>query len=164
MAVYLIIPFVIYLSEKEMVSWMSRDLIRLYSLSFPFLVVFVIVTVKLFSRRQGFQITPMDFLILFVALVVPNLPVEQIRSYQIGPLAAKIIVLLFSYEVLFKELRGELKGVFLTTLAILLVISTRGFVGPTQLILGSSSQIGTIGFTGIFGILMALQISRKKRE
>lgn len=47
----------------------------------------------------------MDFLILMIALVVPNLPDPMIRSVQMGELAVKIIVLFFSFEVLLGEMR-----------------------------------------------------------
>jgi UDP-GlcNAc:undecaprenyl-phosphate GlcNAc-1-phosphate transferase len=71
----------------------------------------------------------MDFLILFIALVVPNLPDEQIKSWQMGLVAAKIIALFFTYEILKGELRLNTKGLNLTTVAALLIISLRGFIG-----------------------------------
>ena len=46
---YLLIPFVVYLGQKEMVAWMSEQVIDLYNLSFGVLVVFVIFT----SVRTG---------------------------------------------------------------------------------------------------------------
>lgn len=71
----------------------------------------------------------MDFLILFIALVVPNLPDEQIRSYHMGLVAAEIVMVFFSYEVLLGELRGELKKVSVVTMCALGLIVVRGVVG-----------------------------------
>jgi hypothetical protein len=48
--------------------------------------------------------------------------------YQMGLFAAKIIALLFSYEVLVGELRGELHGFSLTIISALLVVWVRGLV------------------------------------
>ena len=80
---------------------------------------------KLTRRQNGFKTTPTDFLILFIALIVPNLPDAQIQSYQMGLFAAKIIAMLFSYEVLVGELRGELHGFGLTIISALLVVWVR---------------------------------------
>ncbi len=68
----------------------------------------------------------MDFLILFIALVVPNLPDEQIKSYEMGSVAAKIIVLYFSFEVLAGELRSDLGKIRNPIILILIIIVLRG--------------------------------------
>jgi UDP-GlcNAc:undecaprenyl-phosphate GlcNAc-1-phosphate transferase len=70
----------------------------------------------------------MDFLILFIALVLPNLPDAQIRSYNMGLLAAKIIVLFFTCEVLIGELRGRVNRLGLATVGALVIMSVRGFI------------------------------------
>jgi UDP-GlcNAc:undecaprenyl-phosphate GlcNAc-1-phosphate transferase len=71
----------------------------------------------------------MDFLILFIALVVPNLPDERIQSFHMGLVAAKIIVLFFSYEVLIGELREDLKRLVLATIPVMVVMAVRGLMG-----------------------------------
>jgi UDP-GlcNAc:undecaprenyl-phosphate GlcNAc-1-phosphate transferase len=68
----------------------------------------------------------MDFLILFIVLIVPILPDQRIQSQHLGMLASKIIVLFFSYEVLVGELRGKLGGLSLAALATFSVIALRG--------------------------------------
>jgi UDP-GlcNAc:undecaprenyl-phosphate GlcNAc-1-phosphate transferase len=127
-ALFLMIPFLIYFSEKNVNYLNNTTLIKSYTFSFGILILFVLLTLK-FTRRSGFKTTPMDFLILFIALVVPNLPDEQIKSWQMGLVAAKIIALFFTYEILKGELRLNTKGLNLTTVAALLIISLRGFIG-----------------------------------
>ena len=100
----------------------------LYNLTFLALALFVVLTLKFTRRRKGFKVTPMDFLILIVAIVVPNLPDPRIQSLDMGFLATKIIVLLFSFEVLIGELRGQLKNVVAATLAALLLVAIRGVI------------------------------------
>jgi UDP-GlcNAc:undecaprenyl-phosphate GlcNAc-1-phosphate transferase len=101
---------------------------RPYNFSFGILAVFVLLTLKFTRRRKGFKVTPMDFLILFIALVVPNLPDAQIRGYHMGLVAAKIIVLFFTLEVLIGELRGKLNRLGFATVGALLIMSVRGFI------------------------------------
>ncbi len=128
-SLYLLIPFVVYLSDKSMVEWMNDDLAGLYNLSFGFLVFFAVLTLKFTRRQNGFKSTPMDFLILFIALVVPNLPDQRIQSYQLGLIAAKIIVLYFTYEVLIGELRVNLNRLGFTIISALTIVSIRGLIG-----------------------------------
>ena len=122
------IPFLIYLAETDAIYLADTALEKAYTYSFGMLIVFVLLTLK-FSRRRGFRSTPMDFLILFVALVVPNLPDPRIQTWQMGLVAAKIVVLFFTYEVLKGELRLDTKRLGVTGVLVLLVISIRGFVG-----------------------------------
>jgi UDP-GlcNAc:undecaprenyl-phosphate GlcNAc-1-phosphate transferase len=125
---YPLIPIVIYWGEVDMVAWMNDKLVVPYNFSFGFLFLFVILTLKFTRRRNGFKSTPMDFLILFIALVVPNFPDKQIQSYHMGLMAAKIIVFFFSYEVLIGELRVKLNRLGLTTILALVVISVKGML------------------------------------
>jgi len=127
LTLYLIIPFVVYQAEANLSLWISEVFQTCYSLAFGLLVFFVFLTLRL-SRREGFKSTPMDFLILLIALVVPNLPDETIKSYGMGLLAAKIIVLFFSYEVLIGELRGQLNRVVMTTIAALAIVTIKGLL------------------------------------
>jgi UDP-GlcNAc:undecaprenyl-phosphate GlcNAc-1-phosphate transferase len=127
-AIFLMIPFLIYLSETDVVYLTDTVLEKAYTFSFGLLILFVLLTLK-FTRRGGFKSTPMDFLILFVALVVPNLPDERIQTWQMGLVAAKIVVLFFTYEVLKGELRFDTKRLGVTGVMALMVISIRGFIG-----------------------------------
>jgi len=127
-ALFLSIPFIVYFSEIDRVDWISSVMFKLYNYSFLLIAFFVIVTLRL-SRREGFISTPMDFLILFIALVIPNLPDEQIKSYQMGMVAAKIIAFFFSFEVLIGELRGNLSKLAVPIMAGLAIVILKGFLG-----------------------------------
>jgi UDP-GlcNAc:undecaprenyl-phosphate GlcNAc-1-phosphate transferase len=127
-SMFLLIPFLVYLSEKDVAYLINTTLIKTYAFSYGILIFFVLLTLK-FTRRSGFKTTPMDFLILIIALVVPNLPDERIRSWQMGLVAAKIIVLFFTYEIIKGELRLNTKKLEVTGIIALLVISIRGMIG-----------------------------------
>jgi UDP-GlcNAc:undecaprenyl-phosphate GlcNAc-1-phosphate transferase len=127
-ALFLLIPFLVYFSEKDVTYLKDTVLLKAYIFSFGILIFFVLMTLR-FTRRSGFKTTPMDFLILFVALVVPNLPDEKIKNWQMGIVAAKIIALFFCYEVLKGELRLNTRRLAVTSVLALLIISIRGFVG-----------------------------------
>ena len=125
LALYLLIPFAVYLSEVEMVFWMTSKTRFLYNLFFGFLIFFAVLTLKFTRRKKGFKSTPLDFLIVFIALIVPNLPGTQISIYHMGFLAVKIIALLFSYEVLIGEWRGNVDRLCFSTVAALILVTVR---------------------------------------
>jgi UDP-GlcNAc:undecaprenyl-phosphate GlcNAc-1-phosphate transferase len=127
-SIFLMIPFLVYLSEKDVAYLINTTLIKAYAFSYGILIFFVLLTLK-FTKRSGFKTTPLDFLILIIALVVPNLPDERIRAWQMGLVTAKIIVLFFTYEILKGELRLETKRLEVAGIIALLLISFRGFIG-----------------------------------
>jgi UDP-GlcNAc:undecaprenyl-phosphate GlcNAc-1-phosphate transferase len=123
LAIYLLIPCAVYFGDINHSDWRGGMSFTLYNASFG-LVAILMVLVSRFSRRQqGFKSTPLDFLIVMLAVVAPNLPVQRLQEYQIGMTAAKIIMLYFSYEVLFAELRGKNFPVSILTAGSLLLLA-----------------------------------------
>jgi UDP-GlcNAc:undecaprenyl-phosphate GlcNAc-1-phosphate transferase len=130
LTIYLLIPLIVYLSTTdtrlpERLGYIEN----LYNYAFVFLVFFVILTLKFTRRRRGFKVTPMDFLILFIALVAPYIAGTYTAHKEIGAVAAKTIMLFFSYEVLIGELRGRFDRLTFATICALIAIAVRGFLG-----------------------------------
>ncbi|AJY71056.1 glycosyl transferase [Geobacter sulfurreducens] len=107
LALYLTIPVAVYFSDGYLAAHIHELPVKLYNASFGVLAVCIIVISKFSRRKSGFRSTPLDFLIIILAVVVPNLPDQKIQEYQMGLVAAKIIMLYFSFEVLMAELRGK---------------------------------------------------------
>lgn len=122
---YILVPFAVYLSDNMLSGMMAQPLTRFYNLSFGIFAVLIILISKFSRRQKGFHSSPMDFLIIILALVVPNMPDQKIQEYQLGLMAAKIILLYFSYEVLLAELRGKYNRVALATVASLLLLAVK---------------------------------------
>ena len=127
LSLFMTIPLLVYLGEQNVAPWYTPTVSIFYNLSFGVVAALVILTLKFTRRKQGFKTTPTDFIILFIAIVLPNLPDIQIRSYHLGMLTTRIIVLFFSIEVLIGELRKRYKGMAILTVIILLILSFRGF-------------------------------------
>jgi len=126
LSLFMTIPFLVYIGITDTVPWLTLGLEKFYNACFGIAALFVILTLKFTRRQEGFKSTPMDFLILFIALVLPNLPDMQIKSYHLGILTARIIVFLFSYEVLIGELRKKDTTLSFSTVLILIIVSVRG--------------------------------------
>jgi len=127
---YLLIPFALHLGESALPSWMTGIPTRIYDATFGVLTLFIVVISKFSRRVKGFHSTPMDFLILFLALFFPWLTSHSPQDHQTGVMAARIIILFFCYEVLLAELRGEVERVALGTMAALLLLGVKGALLP----------------------------------
>lgn len=130
LVLFVTIPVLLYLGEElGYAGWVQPELLTLYRFAFGIIAFFVLLTVKYSRRTTGFRLSNMDYLVIFIAVVVPNLPDAAIQSHQLGLLAVSIIVLLFGYEVLLKELRGKFDDVVLTTFAASTLLGVRGYLG-----------------------------------
>lgn len=87
--------FVLYLCERGslFVEWPLRPVLNVF-----FVVIAILVLLAIRSRRAEFEITPMDYLLVFLALLIPYLPFGSADS-DLGLLAPKLLVLFFAYEV-----------------------------------------------------------------
>jgi UDP-GlcNAc:undecaprenyl-phosphate/decaprenyl-phosphate GlcNAc-1-phosphate transferase len=59
-----------------------------------------LVTAYRFSKSRAFQVTPMDFLVLFAVLIVPNMLGASTVSGDLGEVAAKSVMLYYAVEFL----------------------------------------------------------------
>jgi UDP-GlcNAc:undecaprenyl-phosphate GlcNAc-1-phosphate transferase len=125
---YLFIPFIVSLS-MEKTGGFNTLLGRLYNLSYFGLLFFVVFTLKFTRRRQGFKTTPMDFLVLFVALVVSHVLSRYLHLENLTVIAAKTVMFYFSYEVLMGELRGKVTPLAVASMVPLGVVIVRGLMG-----------------------------------
>ena len=125
---FLVIPFVVYQSTDGRVAWVGGTALLVYRLSFGALALLDIAVSKLSKRKEGFKSTPLDFLIVFLAVVVPNLPEQSLRAYSMGLIAAKTIVFYFSFEVLMAEERRRHELLAVGTVAALAVLIVKGLI------------------------------------
>ncbi|MEA2108937.1 MAG: MraY family glycosyltransferase [Pseudomonadota bacterium] len=131
LSIYITTPALIFLGSQQQNNFflgMAKILPKIHLTGSAVMVFFVMLVVRL-SRRSGYKSTPLDFLILFIALVVPNLSTEVIGARHMGVVASQIIALFYSYEVLLEELRGEYNLAAASTGGMLLLSALRGLMG-----------------------------------
>lgn len=122
--IYLHIPFLIYFSETRLVPWMNYPMWQIYNLFFLLLAGLSFLSLRLTRRKKGLRVNPVDFLVLFITLVLFALP--DLRA-QFGMVAIKTIIVYFTYEILLAEIRENMGLVSLLTLAAFAVVAVRGF-------------------------------------
>jgi UDP-GlcNAc:undecaprenyl-phosphate GlcNAc-1-phosphate transferase len=131
LSIYVVTPVLIFLSSQQQNDFFpeaAKLLPKIHLAGYGVMVFFVMMVIRL-SRRYGYKSTPLDFLILFIALLVPNLSIEGIGVQHMGVVASQIIALFYSFEVLLEELRGEYNLAVVTTGGMLLISCLRAFIG-----------------------------------
>jgi UDP-GlcNAc:undecaprenyl-phosphate GlcNAc-1-phosphate transferase len=125
---YLIVPMLVFLASAQPGQWVEPTILNLYQISYAATAMLIVMTLKFTRRKKGFHISPMDFLILFIALVVPNLPDPRLQNMHLGVLAAQTIVLYYAFEVFAGEQRGNNEKLVLYNLTLLVVVGVRGLI------------------------------------
>lgn len=69
------------------------------NIGFVLLAGLVVLTIR-FAGKDRFQTTPLDYLIVLLAFLMPFLPDMTVGEVPVSVLAAKLIVLFFSFELL----------------------------------------------------------------
>ena len=129
LVLYLTIPLVLYSIEDGRAPWMSEQWLLLYRLCFGIIAVLVMLTVRFSKRSKGFRMSTMDFLIVFIAVAVPNLTGRLVQNFNLGLLAVEIIVFFFGFEMLINELREKFGVLTTATLAAMAALCVRGYTG-----------------------------------
>ena len=125
---YLFIPFMIYLSETNNESWinqMNETVLNAYNLSFFVLGGLGLLVLRVTRRRNGFRVTPMDFLVLFVEVGIFFLP-ELWAGFRLS--AIKTIILFFTYEIIMGESRDKIGTVALSAVIAFSIVAVRGLL------------------------------------
>ena len=125
MSIYLFVPFAVYFSETAPDQLLDGTPRTMFNTLFGIFAVLILVISKFSRRTSGFKSSPMDFLIIILAVAVPNLPNNNVLDYQYGMVAAKVIMLYFSFEVLLAELRGKYTVIAGTIMLSLFLLITR---------------------------------------
>ena len=127
---YLIVPTLIYMSEQAHYGvgdlWLWGWGEAVCNLSFLSLVLFSLLVLR-FTRRAGYRSTPLDFLILIVAILVPAVIPQDLIGVPLGLIVAKILALLFAFEVVLEESRSPNRWLELMIGMVLLVVGVKRF-------------------------------------
>lgn len=118
---YVAVMTAVYLDHRVV---HTEALLRLMKYVFlPLLVLSVVVAVRT-SRQQRFGATPLDLILVFGALALPNLPGIQAMSPHLGVSVAKLLALTYAVEMiatLGSRLRVALHGVGLLFFLLLIM-------------------------------------------
>jgi UDP-GlcNAc:undecaprenyl-phosphate GlcNAc-1-phosphate transferase len=106
---------------------------NLESYEFHTAAYFLILTIGLlvglrFSTHRQFEITTLDFLVIFIAFVVPSIPGSFFNNAQVGELIAKLIVMFYAIELVLVFLDRHWNILRFFMLGLLGVLGLRGMM------------------------------------
>ena len=78
------------------------------------------------SRERRFEVTPLDLLVIFVALTLPNLPGLSGAPSNLGLSVAKLVVLFYALEMLSNHSDRTRAWLWRGALVFLAVLAVRG--------------------------------------
>ncbi len=115
--------FLLYVSDA---SWMQavQPIPTTYHLLFGAMAAMVLLSMR-FDSQSRFQTTPLDYLMVCLAVAFPFLPEMRTDISAFGLFAAKLIVLFFSFELLLHAFSDRVKQLGLVSLWILFGLGIR---------------------------------------
>ncbi|MBS0171110.1 MAG: undecaprenyl/decaprenyl-phosphate alpha-N-acetylglucosaminyl 1-phosphate transferase [Nitrospira sp.] len=117
--------FLMYMGEQSDLSDMW-PLYVTHNTLLGIIAILVVLSMR-FSRSNRFQTTPLDYLMVFFALIVPLLPEMRADMPTLSILAAKLIVLYFSFELILHTFDDRMEQFGLVSLWILLGLGIRAW-------------------------------------
>ena len=115
--------FLLYISDA---SWMQTvDPVPVtYHILFGAMAVMVLLSMR-FDSQSRFQTTPLDYLMVCLAVIFPFLPEVGVDISVFGLFSAKLIVLFFSFELLLHAFADRVKQLGLVSLWVLFGLGIR---------------------------------------
>jgi UDP-GlcNAc:undecaprenyl-phosphate/decaprenyl-phosphate GlcNAc-1-phosphate transferase len=120
---YLGSTFLLFVSDD---SWMQAvpPIPMTYHILFGAMAVMVLLCMR-FDSQSRFQTTPLDYLMVCLAVIFPLLPEVRPDISALGLFAAKLIVLFFAFELLLHAFSDRVKQLGLVSLWILFGLGIR---------------------------------------
>lgn len=115
--------FLLYVSEGTRAS--SVTVMTMAHNAFFLLVAIMVLLSLRFNEDNRFQTTPLDYLMVFMAVTFPLLPEVNAGIAHLGIFVAKLIVLFFSFELLLHAFSSRVRQLGLVSLWILFGLGIR---------------------------------------
>jgi UDP-GlcNAc:undecaprenyl-phosphate GlcNAc-1-phosphate transferase len=124
-ALYVAVVIAVYLDHMAL-NW-PQPLVIGKLVLFGLLTLAVVLRLRL-SRERRFEVTPLDLLVIFVALALPNLPGLRGAPSNLGLSVAKLVVLFYALEMLAEHSARTRAWLRWGGIAFLGILAVRGFV------------------------------------
>jgi UDP-GlcNAc:undecaprenyl-phosphate GlcNAc-1-phosphate transferase len=115
--------FLLYVCEGSRYRSMS-GVAMVHNVFFVVVAVMVLLSLR-FNEENRFQTTPLDYLMVFLAVTFPLLPEVSADIAHLGVFAAKLMVLFFSFELLLHAFANRVRQLGLVSLWILFGLGIR---------------------------------------
>ncbi len=128
LTIYLTLPILIYnraVDEGSAMVEMCWQNHTLFSGAAFFTMILLALLLLKFTRRSGYKSTPLDFLILGAALLVPVIAPQVEVGVSLGLVAVQMIALFFTFEVIIEESRHRNWWLDLSVIGCMLIVGLK---------------------------------------
>jgi len=115
--------FLLYVCEEPRYRTMS-GVATAHNVFFVMVAVMVLLSLR-FNEENRFRTTPLDYLMVFLAVTFPLLPEVSADVSHLGVFGAKLMVLFFSFELLLHAFSNRVRQLGLVSLWILFGLGIR---------------------------------------
>lgn len=123
--IYTIGTLIVYLLQHE---GHNLEIYRLVARFIFVLLGLVVITALIFSANKRFHITPLDFLVIFIAFVAPSLPDSIFSEWRVGEVVAGSIIIFYSLEILLTEMSARWDKIRYVALSTTLILCLHSIV------------------------------------
>lgn len=123
--VYIASAFAVYFYGNS--GYQEEDFKWLLNSAFFILVLAVLVGAR-FSNSNRFSITTLDYLVVFLCLVVPIVSIFTEHSAPLAEISAKLVVLMYASEVAMSAGTFQFRGLVVCSACALAVVCSRWFL------------------------------------
>jgi UDP-GlcNAc:undecaprenyl-phosphate GlcNAc-1-phosphate transferase len=78
-----------------------------------------------FTRNRNFSVTPTDFLIIFIALVVPTVSSSLFPQNNITEVAIKVLIMFYAVELIVAQASGRMWLLRLVVAGVMAMLAAR---------------------------------------
>jgi len=121
---YVLCVLSVYLLQDPVIS--ESEYYNYLNYFYILLAIAFAIKVK-FSRDHTFQVTTLDFLVVSLVVVVPNIPDMGFEEAHIGEMALKLIVLFYSSEAVMNIMKNKWGLLRIAIISALAIAVIRGF-------------------------------------
>ena len=121
---YVTIAFIVYLVNTNQPEYLAGPDIYTY-LFFGVLIVAMVLAVR-FVDNQLFRLTPLDYLVVMMVLVISLLPGLELQETGVVAMVVKLVILFYASELVIKHMKNRWNVMTVSGLVALVVIALRG--------------------------------------
>jgi UDP-GlcNAc:undecaprenyl-phosphate GlcNAc-1-phosphate transferase len=124
-SLYLICTYIVYLTHLENLDTHLND--HYYLLYFAVLALFIFTALYCTSHSQ-FEITTHDFIVIFVAFIIPSLPESFLSESRIGEMVTKLIVMYYGIELILTFVNKSTNKLRILVIGIFCLLGLQSFI------------------------------------
>lgn len=122
------VVYVVAVISVYHLTYIAENSTVLSVMNWLYLLLFVSFVLRVrFSHEKTFQVTPLDYLVIILIVLVPHLPEMHIENEFIGAMAIKLVVLFYACEAVMGLSASKWNLMRFGAISTLLLVTYRGF-------------------------------------